>query len=101
MRRDLEHRLQALETRWFGSPRIAAYHRAFRADFEEAMIKAMPEELIGTMSDDELIRAIEAAVSDKDSIGPGIWHLSDAELERAMKDSDRALRAHIPFDGAK
>jgi hypothetical protein len=91
VRRDLEHRLQALETRWFGSPKIAAYHRACRAIFEEALIRAISKE--------ELIRAIEEAKSGMDDAL--LRDFSWAELERAMKDGDRALRAHIPFDGAE
>jgi len=81
MRRDVERRLLALETSWFGSPGIATYCRAHcRA--------------VRAMSDDERIRALEEAKSGEDCIDPHLERFSIAELERAMKDNDRALRAH-------
>jgi hypothetical protein len=97
VRQDLERRLQALETSWFGSPRIAAHLRAHLTIFEEKLIRAMPEPELG-MSEEELVRAIYAAVSGEEFIGPDVEHFSDAELERAIKDHDRAMRAHNPFD---
>jgi hypothetical protein len=60
MQRDLERRLQALETSWFGSPKIAAYFR------------------MRAMSDEELIYALANAMSS----------LSDAELDRVLNDDD-------------
>ena len=84
MRRDLERRLQALETSRFGSPRIAAYFRADRA-----------------MSDEELTDAILKAESSEDFIDPHLSHFSDAELDRLINDYDRALRAHQLLDATE
>ncbi len=40
MRRDLEHRLQALETSWYGSPKIAPQHRARAMELRRAILDA-------------------------------------------------------------
>ena len=63
MRRDLERRLQTLETSWFGSPKIAAHRRK-----------------VSAMSDEELIDAIlKAAEADE-----GFAKFLDAEMEKDL-----------------
>ena len=73
----LERRLQVLETRWFGSPKIAAYHRAIRA-----------------MSDEELDRAIAEAESGRGVLRTYFQDFNDAEGARIWKDHERARKAH-------
>jgi hypothetical protein len=72
MQRDLERRLQALETTWFGSPKIAAF------------IGATDKEEPGEDFRDTHLR-----------------HFSDAELNRAIKDNDLAIRVHKLLDGTE
>jgi hypothetical protein len=84
MQRDLERRLLALETSWFGSPKIAAFHLA-----------------VSAMSDEELIDAIVKADSGADCNDPHLRHFSAAELDRVIKDNDRAIRADQLLDGTE
>ena len=72
MQRNLERRLQAVETCRYGSPRVAAFLRAFDA-----------------MSDEELTREIETALSDPDFMPQRLRQLSDTELDLVIKEFDR------------
>ena len=72
MQRNLERRLQAVETCRYGSPRVAAFLRAFDA-----------------MSDEELTREIETALSDPEFMHRRLRHLSDAEVDAVIKEFDR------------
>ena len=85
MQRDLERRLRALETSWFGSPKIAAHARYTRA--------------IRAMSDEELDREIEMLTSGEDFLGPAVPELSDAESHRVRKDDNRAIRVRELLKG--
>ena len=72
MQRNLERRLQAVETCRYGSPRVAAFLRAFDA-----------------MSDEELTREIETALSDPEFMHRRLRHLSNTDLELVIKEFDR------------
>jgi hypothetical protein len=76
MQRNLERRLQAVETCWYGSPRVAAFFHAFDA-----------------MSDEEIEYEIEMATSDPDFMPQRLRQLSDTELDLVIKEFDqRAAR---------
>ena len=76
MLRNLERRLQAVETCSYGSPKVAAFFRAFDA-----------------ASDEEVDYEIEMAASDPDFIPQRVRHLSDTELDLVIKEFDqRAAR---------
>jgi hypothetical protein len=72
MQRNLERRLQAVETCRYGSPRVAAFLRAFDA-----------------MSDEELTREIETALSDPEFMHRRLRHLNDNELDLVIKEFER------------
>jgi hypothetical protein len=72
MRRDLERRLQRVETGQYGSSRVAAFFRAFDA-----------------ASDEEVQREIEMAASDPDFTPQRLRQLSDTELDLVIKEFDR------------
>jgi hypothetical protein len=71
MQRNLERRLQAVETRQYGSPRVAAFFHAFDA------------------SDEEVEYEIEMAASDPDFTPQRLRQLSDTELDLVIKEFDR------------
>jgi hypothetical protein len=72
MQRNLERRLQAVETCSYGSPKVAAFFYAFDAT-----------------SDEEVAYEIEMAESDPEFRPRRFQHLSDAELELVIEEFDR------------
>jgi len=77
MKGPLERRVEALETTWFGSPKVAAYFRATRA-----------------MSGEELVREIELAFSPK-FMDSHLRHLNDAERDLALAEWYRMIAREI------
>jgi hypothetical protein len=74
MKLHLERRLQALETRLFGSPRVAAYLRELFA-----------------MSSEELTHTLEMAESDPNFMDQRLRHLSKADLDHLISLFERRL----------